>query len=80
MTKAYEKFLHEVKSLYAIKSAQALLGWDQETMLPPRVVRMDSDQIKVAGLHGFRQRPFPFLLGRSAHLGGGPSQVAACDT
>ena len=35
-SKAYEKLLDFTRELYALRSAQALLGWDQETMMPPR--------------------------------------------
>ncbi|MBF0433261.1 MAG: carboxypeptidase M32 [Fibrobacteria bacterium] len=34
MTTPYEKFISAVKEVYALRSAQALLGWDQETMMP----------------------------------------------
>ncbi|MFC1584039.1 carboxypeptidase M32 [Fibrobacterota bacterium] len=36
MNKEYQRFISLVNEIYSIKSAQALLGWDQETMMPPR--------------------------------------------
>lgn len=32
--KPYQDFLNKTRELYALRSAQALLGWDQETMMP----------------------------------------------
>ncbi len=32
----YARFLESIKEIYALRSAQALLGWDQETNMPAR--------------------------------------------
>jgi carboxypeptidase Taq len=36
MNTAYTLFIEKVKEIYSLQSAAALLGWDQETMMPPR--------------------------------------------
>jgi carboxypeptidase Taq len=36
MPNAYETLLEQVRDTYALRSAAGLLGWDQETMMPPK--------------------------------------------
>jgi carboxypeptidase Taq len=36
MTKDYQEFLKLIKEIYSLQSSQSLLGWDQETMMPPK--------------------------------------------
>ncbi len=36
MNTDYQSFLARVREIYSLRSAQALLGWDQETMMPVR--------------------------------------------
>lgn len=39
MSEVYKKFLKRVHEIYNLRSAQALLGWDQETLMPPRGIK-----------------------------------------
>ncbi|MCW3997148.1 MAG: carboxypeptidase M32 [Candidatus Bathyarchaeota archaeon] len=42
---AYNKLLTRIKDLIVLKSAQSLIHWDMETMMPPRAVELRSQQL-----------------------------------
>ena len=43
MSAAYERYLEHMQGLHALGSALSLLGWDQETMMPPAAVAHRAD-------------------------------------
>ena len=52
MNKAYEMFMTHIAELADIGHAQNLIGWDQETYMPPRGVAMRARaQGTLAGLY-----------------------------
>ena len=43
MSAAYERYLEHMQGLHTLGSALSLLGWDQETMMPPAAVAHRAD-------------------------------------
>jgi len=41
----YKKLLAEAKDLIVLQSAEGIIHWDMETMMPPRAVQLRSEQL-----------------------------------
>ncbi|HET8656371.1 MAG TPA: carboxypeptidase M32 [Longimicrobiaceae bacterium] len=46
---SYEKLMRELRDASVLSSAGAVLGWDQETMLPPKGTALRADQLAAIG-------------------------------
>ena len=42
---AYKKLLAKAKDLIVLQSAEGIIHWDMETMMPPRAVQLRSEQL-----------------------------------
>ena len=42
---AYKKLLERSKTLAILGSAEAIVNWDMETMMPPKAVELRSEQL-----------------------------------
>lgn len=50
-SKTYDEFLRQVRELYAARTIEALLDWDQETQMPPRGAEDRANQLAlIAGI------------------------------
>ncbi|NIR24985.1 MAG: carboxypeptidase M32, partial [Gammaproteobacteria bacterium] len=45
MSERYEALRRHLRELAALNSALGLLGWDQETMMPPRAAAARADEL-----------------------------------
>lgn len=41
----YKKLMEKVKDLYVFQSAESIIHWDMETMMPPKAIRLRSEQL-----------------------------------
>ena len=41
----YKKLMEKVKDLIVFNSAQSIIAWDMETMMPPKAIRLRSEQL-----------------------------------
>ncbi len=41
----YKKLMNKAKDLAILQSAEAIIGWDMETMMPPKAIRLRSQQL-----------------------------------
>ncbi len=45
LTSSYKKLLEKVKDIFILQSATAVIHWDMETMMPPRAIKLRSQQL-----------------------------------
>ena len=43
---AYRKLIEKNKNLIVLSTAQAIISWDMETMMPPKAINMRSEQLR----------------------------------
>ncbi|MDH5663520.1 MAG: carboxypeptidase M32, partial [Candidatus Bathyarchaeota archaeon] len=42
---SYKKLLKKVKDMFILESATSVIHWDMETMMPPKAIRLRSQQL-----------------------------------
>ncbi len=41
----YKELMEKVKDLLVFASAESIISWDMETMMPPRAIKLRSEQL-----------------------------------
>ena len=56
---AYERLLNRIKDLIVLSSAQSVVHWDMETMMPPKAVELRSQQLALLSRISHRMSTAP---------------------
>jgi carboxypeptidase Taq len=70
---SYKQLMARTKDLFVLQSAEALVHWDMETMMPPRAVSLRSEQLALLSLIGHKMSTDP-EIGRLLQAITGDSQ------
>ncbi|MBD3408319.1 MAG: hypothetical protein GF411_19505 [Candidatus Lokiarchaeota archaeon] len=52
---AYNKLMSLIKEIYVLNSAAGIIQWDQETYMPPKGIRLRSEQLSLLGMLAHRK-------------------------
>jgi len=56
---SYKKMLGKVKDIFILQSATAVIHWDMETMMPPRAIKLRSQQLSLLIRIGYKMSTNP---------------------
>lgn len=83
LPKAYSELIAELRSLGLLRSCQSLLGWDEQTYMPPQGAELRADQLALLAGMAHQKATQPRIgdllaqLGDDSALGGSHSAPAA---
>ncbi len=55
----YKKLMAKVKDLKILQSAQSMIGWDMETMMPPKGIKLRSQQLAILSIIEHKMGTYP---------------------